>query len=265
VRWPGELGPGLVVDKIAAHIDLTPTLLDACGVSIPAGLKLDGTSLLPLLRGTQIGGWPERTLYFQWHKSERPERDRAFAARSQQYKLLRREGVPDAHRLPPLELYDMDHDPLELHNIADLHPDIVTKLHAGYRAWFDDVTAVRGFKPVRIEVGGVRENPSILTRQDWRGPRAGWERNDLGFWEVQVARSGRFEITLHVTPRRFPTVAHFALNGTIREQALPAGSTLCVFHAVPLAAGTGRLEAWIEGNRATAGVVDVIVRRSENP
>jgi arylsulfatase A-like enzyme len=261
VRWPGHLSAGLVVDKIAAHIDIVPTLLEACGVVVPEGLKLDGKSLMPLLLGRQTAGWPERTLYFQWHKGERPELDRAFAARSGQYKLLRHEVVPGAQKPPPLELYDMDHDPLELNNVAGVHANIMAKLHAGYRAWFNDVAGTRGFEPVRIDVGGARENASVLTRQDWRGPRAGWEKNDLGFWEVQIARPGRFEITLHLAPRRFRTVAHIALNGTSRQQALGAGAEECVFRSAPITAGPGRLEAWVEGNRATAGVLDVIVRR----
>ena len=261
VRWPGHLSAGLVVDRIAAHIDLAPTVLEACGVPIPEGLKLDGKSLMPLLLGRQTAGWPERTLYFQWHRGERPEPDRAFAARSGRYKLLRHDLVPGAPEPPNLELYDMERDPLELHNVAREHPDIVTKLHADYRAWFKDVTGTRGLEPVRIELGGVRENPTVLTRQDWRGPRAGWDKNDLGFWEVSVVRGGRYEITLHLAPRRFATVAHLALAGTQREQTLGAGSEECVFRDVPVAAGAGRLEAWVEGNRATAGVLDVIVRR----
>jgi arylsulfatase A-like enzyme len=260
VRWPGHLSPGLVVDRIAAHIDLAPTLLDACGLPVPQGLKLDGRSLLPLLRGVQTAGWKERTLYFQWHRGDRPERDRAFAARSQTYKLLRREPLPGAGKPPPLELYDMERDPLELHNVADQHPEQVTEMHADYLAWFQDVIATRGFDPVRIELGGPRENPSFLTRQDWRGPRAGWNPNDLGFWEVEVARASRFDITLHVAPRRFPTVAHISLNGTSREKSLAAGATECAFQALPITAGAGRLEAWVEGNRASAGVLDVIVR-----
>ena len=35
IRWPGHLPAGGVVDRIAAHIDLAPTLLDACGVLLP--------------------------------------------------------------------------------------------------------------------------------------------------------------------------------------------------------------------------------------
>jgi hypothetical protein len=132
-------------------------------------------------------------------------------------------------------------------------------MYASYQSWFKDVGSTRGYEPVRIELGGTRENPTILTRQDWRGPRAGWDLNDLGFWEVVVARTGSFDIALHVTPRRFPTTVHVSLNGTNRQRALDAGATECEFKALPVKAGPARLEAWVEGNRARAGVLDATV------
>jgi len=263
IRWPGQLQAGRVVDRVAAHIDLVPTLLAASGVAPPRNLKLDGKSLLFLLRGMQTAGWPDRTLFFQWHRGDWPEPGRAFAARSQTYKLVRREPLPGARGRPPLELYDMEHDPLELHDVAALQPDVVAKMHADYQAWFKDVTSTRGPEPVRIELGGTRENPTFLTRQDWRGPLAGWNPNDLGFWEVMVARPGRFDITLHFAPRRFPTTAHVSLGGTSREQTLNPGATECTFKSMPVHAGPGRLEAWVEGNRARAGVLDVTVLHTE--
>jgi len=262
IRWPGHFPAGHEVDRIAGHIDVLPTLLEACGVSPAAGVRLDGKSLLPLLRGVQTAGWPDRTLYFQWHRGDQPEPDRAFAARSQTFKLLRHEPIPPALKKPALELYDMEHDPLELHNIAADHPEILSKMHAGYLAWFKDVTGTRGFAPVRIELGGTRENPTLLTRQDWRGPRAGWTLNDLGYWEVDVARAGRFEITIHVTPRHFPTVAHLALGSDRQEHALNVGESEYRFSDVAWPGGPGRLEAWVEGNGTSAGVLDVTVRRS---
>jgi hypothetical protein len=134
-------------------------------------------------------------------------------------------------------------------------------MHADYLAWFKDVASARGFDPVRIEVGGEREDPTILTRQDWRGPRAGWGPNDLGFWEVNVARGGRFDLTVHLAPRRFPTVAHVRLRGVSRELKLDPEAAECTFHDLPLTEGPGRLETWVEGNRSTAGVLDLSVRR----
>jgi arylsulfatase A-like enzyme len=261
IRWPGRFPAGQVVDAIAAHIDLAPTLLDACGVPPPAGVRFDGKSLIPLLKGFQNAGWPERTLFFQWHRGDQPEPDRAFAARTQAYKLVRPEPPEGARKKPALQLFDMERDPLELHDIASGHPEIVARLHAEYLTWFRDVTSSPGVEPVRITLGSPAENPTILTRQDWRGPRAGWEINDLGFWEVQVARRGRFDITVHVTPRKFPTKVHLSLGSARAEISLAPGQSECLFAAVELAAGPGRLEAWVEGNGQRGGVLDMGVRR----
>ncbi len=240
-----------------------PTLLDACGVAAPAGLKLDGKSLLSLVTGKQTAGWPDRTLYFQWHRGDKPEAGRSFAARSQTYKLLRREPIPGA-KPPVLELFDMEHDPLELEDVAPRHRDLVARMYKDYLAWFKDVSSTRRFEPPPIELGGPRENPSILTRQDWRGPLAGWNLNDLGFWQVQVAKAGRFDISLHFAERPFPTVLHLTLNGARREHEVPSGATEHTFKDVPVTAGAGRLEAWVEGNKARAGVLDVTVLRHDN-
>src|SRR5690606_35854292 len=47
LRWPGVMEPKKV-ETIAAHIDVTPTLLEAARVSKPSVLNLDGRSLMPL-------------------------------------------------------------------------------------------------------------------------------------------------------------------------------------------------------------------------
>ena len=49
IRWPAAKWRPHVVKPIASHIDLFPTLLDLCGVQAPAGPKLDGVTLRPLL------------------------------------------------------------------------------------------------------------------------------------------------------------------------------------------------------------------------
>ena len=171
IRWPARLPAGKVVDRMAAHIDIYPTLLEACRLDLARSLPLDGKSLMPLLRGGPDVAWPDRTLYFQWHRGDAPEPDRAFAARSQRYKLLRREPPPENPKPPKLELYDLENDPGEEHDIAAENPAIVERMHADYLAWFRDVSSTRGFDPVRIEIGGPREDLTVLTRQDWRGPR----------------------------------------------------------------------------------------------
>ncbi len=123
------------------------------------------------------------------------------------------------------------------------------------------MSATRGFDPVRFDVTGTQTEPTILTRQDWRGPRAGWEPNDLGYWEISLPRAGRFDVTVHVKARRFKTKVHVTWGHTKSEQPLKPGETECSFHGLPLEGGSGRLEAWVEGNGTTAGVLDVVLGR----
>jgi hypothetical protein len=265
IRWPGHFPAGRVVDRLAAHIDIFPTLLEACRVEMPRNLRIDGKSLMPLLVGGTDVAWPDRTLYFQWHRGDAPRPDRAFAARSQRYKLVRRDPPAAAPAPPKLELFDLENDPGEEHDIADDNPGLVERMHADYLAWFRDVSSTRGFDPIRIDLGGPREDPTVLTRQDWRGPRAGTNPNDLGHWEVRVVRAGRFDVALRLTPRRFPTEVHLSLRGVERSAKVGPGASSCTFSEVPWPEGLGRLEAWVEGNHNTAGVLDVTVHRTGDP
>jgi hypothetical protein len=260
VRWPGKLKAGRVVDRIAAHIDLAPTLLEACNLPKPNGVSFDGKSLWPLLLGKKVE-WPDRMLCVQWHRGDEPELYRAFAARSQRYKLVQPLGAgTNAPAKPDFKLYDMLDDPLETHNIAVERPDLVKQLRRGYERWFADVSSTRGYAPPRIYLG-AQENPIWLTRQDWRGPRAGWGTNSLGHWEVQVAQDGLYDIRL-----RFPAVtnsctAHFSLRDVALNQSVDAGAAECAFKAVRLTTGASRVEAWIQEDRRTLGVHYVEISR----
>jgi arylsulfatase A-like enzyme len=254
LRWPGRLEAGRVVDRVAAHIDVAPTLLEACGVRPPARARFDGRSLWPLLTGQSVS-WPDRTLYFQWHRGDVPTLGRACAARSQRWKLVQPLGAnQNAPADAPFLLFDMLSDPFELRDVAADHPDIVAQMKRGYEAWFRDVSATRGFDPPRIHLGAPEENPVVLTRQDWRGPRAGWATNSLGHWEVHVAHSGAYDITLRFPPRKRAATARVALRGVNLERELSAGATDCTFRRVRLTQGPGRLEAWLAGGPDTVGV-----------
>jgi hypothetical protein len=197
VRWPNTLKPGATVDTPAANIDMAPTLLAACRATRPAGAPpLDGRSLLPLLKGEKAD-WPDRTLFAQWHRGDVPEKYRAFAARGPRYKLVQAAGVQqDAKWRPKFELFDITNDPFEEKDLAADKPDEVARLKAVYGAWFDDVTKA-GFDPPRISIGSEKENPVRLTRQDWRGPKAGWTPDSDGAWAVKVERAGKYKLTAY--------------------------------------------------------------------
>jgi arylsulfatase A-like enzyme len=264
-RWPGQFKAGATVDRIAANIDIAPTLLSLCKVEKLAKVAFDGVSLEPLLRGKQVS-WPDRTLFFQWHRGDTPELYRACAARSQNWKLVQPKGAGVdgvAPKEPVFELFDMARDPLEMKDVAADHPDVVAKMRKEYEAWFKDVSSTRGYGPVRIHVGAPQENPSLLTRQDWRGPKTSWAPDGLGYWEVTVARAGKYDVTLIYPKAAEDSPVVFTLRGATVKQNVKAGSTQVTFQGVELTAGDGRVEATIERDKKIVGVHYVELKRVE--
>jgi arylsulfatase A-like enzyme len=262
IRWPSQLRAGRRVDRIAAHVDLAPTLLDFCGVPKPASVKFDGLSLEPLLRGRQAA-WPDRTFFFQWHRGDAPERYRAFAARCQDWKLVQPLGAGEKwDGKTAFQLYDMAHDPFELHDLATQDPDRVAKLKAAYDAWFDDVTGERDYAaPARISLGAPQENPALLTRQDWRGHIASWGPKGRGCWEVNVVGRSTFEIKLRFDRPNGDGEATLSCSGVSVRQSVKAGQAECVFENLQLPPGPGRLEASVAEGQAVSGVRYVEVKR----
>ena len=62
IKAPGVSKQGAKNDTPVNGIDWYPTLLELCGIEIPRGQKVDGVSLVPILRGKKI---KDRPLY--WH------------------------------------------------------------------------------------------------------------------------------------------------------------------------------------------------------
>ena len=262
LRWPGKFQAGVQGSQVSAHIDIAPTLLEATGTKRPDQVAFDGISLLPILLG-QRKAVPDRLLFFQWHRGDEPEKFRACAVRSPRYKLVQpegREGLPKF--TPAWALYDMTLDPGEQHNIIDAHSEVAAELKVAYEKWFADVGSTRGYPPPRIVVGSHHENPVILTRQDWRGPQAGWAENSQGHWDLDVQSAGTYDVTLRMPPNQSPATAQLRLGQAELTQMQPAGAEQVVFKSVQLEAGTIRLQGAVERAGRTTGVyyVDVLWR-----
>jgi arylsulfatase/arylsulfatase A len=256
-QWPSRLEAGHRADQVAGHIDILPTILDATGVPIPEGLELDGRSLLPLLEGEDVD-WPDRALTLQAHRGDVPVRYHNFMTRTRRYKLVHPSGFgrETFEGEPAFELYDMEADPLELHDVADERTEVVAEMKAAYDAWFDDVSATRpdNYAPPRIVVGSPHEAVTVLTRQDWRHVKGRpWAADSNGYWELQAAAAGDYEVRL-----RFPALdatgsVTLSIDGEAREEDLPGGADSHVFEAVPLEAGPLRLQATLARGDDTRG------------
>lgn len=231
LRWPAGIPAGRKIDCLAAHIDVVPTLLDLCGVRPQPSVRLDGRSLVPLLRSQTSAPWPDRTLFFQWHRGDQPEPFRNSAALDRRWKLVNGQ-----------ELYDLEKDAAESRDVSAQNPEQVARLRREYETWFRDVSSTRGYAPPRIHIGTRRENPVLLTRQDWRGERAGNSKDSLGYWELLVTRRARYEIGIRMQPLAADGELHFSLNGVSLKQPLFRGIRRHSLGTVEIPEGPGRLE-----------------------
>jgi arylsulfatase A-like enzyme len=106
--------------------------LDAVGKAPEEDLKLDGVSLLPLLRGEQLAG---RTLFWDYPHYGNQGGAPGSAVREGKWKLI--EWRED----DSLELYDLEADPSEKHNLAVKHPEVAERLHAKLTKWREEIGA----------------------------------------------------------------------------------------------------------------------------
>jgi arylsulfatase/arylsulfatase A len=267
-HWPARLEAGHTSDRFAAHIDVLPTVLEATGVAVPEGLRLDGRSLLPLLEGTE-GDWPDRTLTIQAHRGDTSVRYHNFMTRTPRYKLLHASGFghESFEGEPAFELYDMEADPLELENIADERPEVVAELRGVYDAWFEDVSHTRpdNYAPPRIVIGTPHEPLTVLTRQDWRHVKGRpWAPDSNGYWELEVAVAGEYEVHLRFPPTEATGTARLSLNETEQTAEVPVGGEELTFAAVSLDEGPLRLQATLSLDGRTRGPWQVDVSRADS-
>lgn len=173
MRWPGRIRPGTHTDAMVSLVDVVPTLLEAAGAAVPAGL--DGRSFLPVLDGKASR---HREVIFTTHTGDRDwNRSPARSIRTERYKLivnLAPDIVYTTHmdkatdhdggreywtswekaaatyplaawtldhyrHHPAEELYDIQLDPYEQHNLAadPRYASLLSGLREQLTAWRD--------------------------------------------------------------------------------------------------------------------------------
>jgi arylsulfatase A-like enzyme len=105
IRWRGHVEPGSVDDRLAANLDLAPTLLDAAGVAVPRGF--DGSSLFG-------DATRDRLLIEQWGDEETYVPTMA-ALRTDTYQYVEYFGRQG--RVVAREYYDLVADPWQRLNL----------------------------------------------------------------------------------------------------------------------------------------------------
>ncbi len=115
----GPFTSGGCLKEMISLVDMAPTLLDACGIEVPADMH--GRSLLPLTQGRREG-WPEE-VFVQISEASVSRAIRThrwkYSVTAMDYSKIIPGGASSSH-YEETELFDLMADPYELNNLVEL-------------------------------------------------------------------------------------------------------------------------------------------------
>ena len=110
VRYPGRVQPHTTRKEMVLNLDIAPTLLEIAGLPVPS--EMQGKSMLGLAEGRSDPSWRKEWLYeyyeYPGFENVRPCR----GIRTERYKFIHFFIDPEE-----FELYDLEKDPDEKHNL----------------------------------------------------------------------------------------------------------------------------------------------------
>ncbi|MCJ8329718.1 MAG: arylsulfatase [Lentisphaeria bacterium] len=222
-------------------IDYLPTILDICGIETELKNPIDGLNLKPWLDDEQHPV-PEREIYMQWHRGDRPVRYKNAAVIEADYKY---------YAAGEDELYKLAEDPHEERNLAQTEPEKLAELKAKYDSWFNDVGATRGtqtYDAIPIHIGTEHEPLSRLTLNDARlKENEGWLRDDLSvYWAIKNCSTDAYEITVRFKKNVPSGTIRFSFQDVHLEKKISSETEFTVFEEIRLPIATGPIEAYLE-------------------
>ena len=124
VRWPGKIKSGTTSNLVTGLEDWLPTLLELATAKTPIPRGVDGISIAPTLRGQQQR--PRDFLYREFSGYGGQQAVWMGRWKGIRQRILRRNNP---HPLK-IELYDLESDIAEAKDVAEDHPEIVTRIQA---------------------------------------------------------------------------------------------------------------------------------------
>jgi len=189
IRWPAAgLDKPRDINELTHSTDVLPTLLDMCGLEKPSGARFDGLSLKPLI-DEKVDKLPDRKIVIQYRNFERPG-----VVLWEKWRLVHDK-----------ELYDMAADPGQKDNVIEKHPDVARALREHYAQWREEMAPLQEAVNY-VSIGVAAEPETFLCSANWIGSYAdswgnGLHRAKNGYWDLQVEKSGTYEIDLYGWPK----------------------------------------------------------------
>lgn len=211
IRWPkGNITGGKDINTLVAHYDLLPTFIDLLGLDFNPVKPLDGISLEPLLEGN-VSDWPNRVLYMDTQRELNLIKYKNYTVMDNRWRLVNGK-----------ELYDMNNDLAQKHNVIMEHPDVAEKLSLGYESWWNSIMSEGVVERYAyIKVGSDQENPVRVSAHDQlNGSLSVWHQTHAitgglasGSWKIEVTKGGTYKISLC----RFPRESGLMINSVFSE------------------------------------------------
>lgn len=133
LRWPGVVAEGGTTSVPTTSPNLYPTLLAPAGLDALPEQHCDGVNIMPLLVGEEMDRGP---LFWHYPHYGNQCGTPAASMREGRWKLVR------FYEDESLELYDLEADVSEEHDLAATHPELVRALAARLEAWLDATRAL---------------------------------------------------------------------------------------------------------------------------
>ena len=118
IRWPGRIPPGQTLPGIASTMDVFATCVSWAGGELPTDRIVDGKNLMPMLTGIEKS--PHEDFYYYSGHNLHAVREGAWKLRI----------APGPAGEISVELFDLETDPSEKYNLADVFPERVKQLKA---------------------------------------------------------------------------------------------------------------------------------------
>lgn len=252
IHWPAKIKHNKKINtNIAAHIDIMPTIMDACDLGVPEALAFDGRSLLKKLINPE-SKLPHRPIIIQAHRGAKLIRYHNFMVRDKQWKMSHNSGFQNTklQKQKPFELFDLSKDPSETNNIAKENPEKIKQLTNIYNQWYDDVTStrIRDKGTPYIIADKTHENPLTLTWQDRISKN--WNMKRDGIWKLSFPTTSRADLIIYAPPNRLikpeqltgltPTLQ---IGTTIYKGKPLSGNTTSLFQGITIPKGKHHIKA----------------------
>jgi arylsulfatase A-like enzyme len=226
IRWPdGGIEAGRDIDRLTAHLDVLPTLIELCGLKRPGGVEFDGVSLARLLRNRGVA-WPDRTLLVESQRIQHPRIGKDCAMMTGRWRLVNGQ-----------DLYDMPADPGQRQPVAN--PEVVRELRGRYEKLWKDISKHDGEfgRPV---IGSGRQDVVWLAADERFAPieMVPWDQPHVrkgnpidGFWAAETAVDGDYEFAVRRWPREVDVpmtsgLPEIVADGAGRIGTAPPGEAL---------------------------------------